>query len=175
MGLKVGFRKIKVRGVTPEARSRIMSAIRKRDTKPELVVRRFLHAKGLRYTLHGSRLSGCPDLVLPSRMAVVFVHGCFWHRCPHCAAGRKVVRSNIGYWHPKLERNVARDARVKQELTDQGWNVHTIWECETRDAHALANLASTLLSARPKLTGSKAYPTASRPRLRPRPPASGRG
>jgi DNA mismatch endonuclease, patch repair protein len=85
--------------MTPEVRSRIMSAIRKRDTKPELSVRRFLHAKGLRYTLHGSHLTGCPDLVLPSSKAVVFVHGCFWHRCSHCAAGRKVVRSNTAYWH----------------------------------------------------------------------------
>jgi DNA mismatch endonuclease (patch repair protein) len=92
--------------MTRDARSRIMSAIRKRDTKPELAVRDFLHAKGLRYRLHGARLPGCPDFVFPARKAVVFVHGCFWHRCPHCAAGRKVVRSNVGYFHPKLARNV---------------------------------------------------------------------
>ena len=136
--------------MTPDVRSRIMSAIRKRDTKPELAVRRFLHNKGLRYSLNSARLAGHPDLVLPSRKAVVFVHGCFWHRCPHCAAGRKVVRTNIDYWHPKLERNVARDVRVQQELTAQGWKVFTIWECQTRDNRRLARLAKALLARRKK-------------------------
>jgi DNA mismatch endonuclease (patch repair protein) len=150
--------------ITSEARSRIMSAIRKRDTKPELAVRRFLHAKGLRYRLHGAHLPGCPDLVLPSRGAVVFVHGCFWHRCSHCPAGRKVVRSNVDYWRPKLERNVARDARVKQELEGLGWVVLTIWECQTGDPRDLNKMADTLLAAHATITRSKAYPTAQRRR-----------
>src|SRR5580658_9017144 len=119
------------------ARSRIMSAIHKRDTKPELAVRQFLHASGLRYRLHASSLPGSPDLVFPSRRAVVFVHGCFWHRCPNCAAGRKEVRSNTDYWIPKLERNVARDIRVKAELEARGWLVCTVWECEVGKRHVL--------------------------------------
>jgi DNA mismatch endonuclease (patch repair protein) len=125
-------------------RSRIMSAIRKRDTKPELAVRRHLHRHGLRYMLHGARLPGCPDLVFPSRRAVVFVHGCFWHRCPHCAAGKKEVRSNTAYWLPKLRRNQERDARVKAELEAEGWAVHTIWECEVGQASTLAKLAKAI-------------------------------
>ena len=161
--------------LTSWARSRIMSAIRKRDTKPELIVRRFLHAKGLRYALHCADLPGCPDLVFPSRGAVVFVHGCFWHRCPHCPAGRKIVRSNIEYWHPKLERNVARDIRVKQELRGLGWKVLTIWECQTRKACALDKLARTLLGAHRSIMRSRAYPTTRRPRSMPRRSASARG
>jgi DNA mismatch endonuclease (patch repair protein) len=159
-------------GMAPQTRSRIMSAIRKRDTKPELAVRRFLYAEGLRYTLHSVHLPGCPDLVLPSRKAVVFVHGCFWHRCPHCAAGRKIVRSNINYWHPKLERNVARDIRVRQELVDEGWKVLTIWECQTTDTRALAKLARILLKRRVKTRRSKPYPIARRNRPKPRQLAS---
>jgi DNA mismatch endonuclease (patch repair protein) len=161
--------------MTRDARSRIMSAIRKRDTKPELAVRRFLHAKGLRFRLHGARLPGCPDLVFPARKAVVFVHGCFWHRCPHCVAGRKVVRSNVGYWHPKLERNVARDIRVKRDLEEQGWKVFMIWECQTLEARSLAKLSKALLRRRLRLRRSKAYPKGPRLQRSPRPPASARG
>jgi DNA mismatch endonuclease (patch repair protein) len=126
-----------------------MSAIRKTNTKPELAVRRFLHAKGFRYLLHWSRLPGCPDLVLPSRKAVVFVHGCFWHRCPHCATGKKEVRTNTAYWLPKLERNRTRDVRVRAELEAEGWAVLTIWECEVTDRRALQRLASSLGPHRP--------------------------
>jgi G:T-mismatch repair DNA endonuclease (very short patch repair protein) len=99
-----------------------------------------------------------PTTCLPSRKAVVFVHGCFWHRCPHCAAGRKVVRTNIDYWHPKLARNVARDLHVRQELTDQGWKVLTIWECQAWNAGALGKLAKNLLAARPRIKRSRAFP-----------------
>jgi DNA mismatch endonuclease (patch repair protein) len=133
-----------------EARSRIMAAIRKRDTKPELVVRRALHARGLRFRLYRNDLPGCPDITFPSRNAVLFVHGCFWHRCPHCVAGKKTVRSNAAYWLPKLERNRARDARVKAELERQGWTVLSIWECQVNDDDAIQGLAQSLLSLRPK-------------------------
>jgi DNA mismatch endonuclease (patch repair protein) len=136
--------------ISAEARSRIMSAIRKRDTKPELAVRRFLHAEGLRYRLHAASLPGSPDLIFPSRRTAVFVHGCFWHRCPHCAAGKKEVRSNTGYWIPKLQRNQACDARVRAELEDAGWSVLTVWECETRDRRVLQRLLKKLRSRRPR-------------------------
>jgi DNA mismatch endonuclease (patch repair protein) len=157
------------------ARSRIMSAIRKKDTKPEIAVRRYLHAQGLRYRLYGAQLPGNPDLVLASRKAVVFVHGCFWHRCPHCPAGSKIVRSNIAYWHPKLERNVARDARVQSELGAQGWSVMTIWECQTHDSHQLQRLAKKLLGLPKRAIGSKARPTTRRLPPKPLRPASARG
>jgi DNA mismatch endonuclease (patch repair protein) len=121
-----------------------MAAIRKRNTKPELVVRRFLHKRGLRFRLHDRKLPGVPDLVFPSRRAVVFVHGCFWHRCPHCAAGRKEVRSNLAYWEPKLARNRSRDARARAALEAAGWTVLTIWECELQDEMKLELLAAAL-------------------------------
>jgi DNA mismatch endonuclease (patch repair protein) len=134
--------------ISQEGRSRIMSAIRKRNTKPELAVRHFLHRQGLRYVLHGSRLAGHPDLVFPSLRSVVFVHGCFWHRCPHCVAGKKQARSNTPYWASKFERNTARDARVTAQLGAEGWKVHIVWECETKDQRILERLAAKLRSAR---------------------------
>jgi DNA mismatch endonuclease (patch repair protein) len=121
-----------------------MAAIRKRNTKPELAVRRFLHARGLRFRLHDGKLPGVPDLVFPSRRAVVFVHGCFWHRCPHCAAGRKEVRSNLAYWEPKLARNQSRDVRAREALEVEGWKVLTIWECEVQNETKLELLAAAL-------------------------------
>jgi DNA mismatch endonuclease (patch repair protein) len=118
--------------ITREARSRIMSAIRKTNTKPELAVRRFLHRLGFRYRLHVKDLPGRPDIVLPRYRTVVLVHGRFWHRCPHCAAGQKLPRSNIDYWLPKLARNQARDMEVHQALEVVGWNVLTIWSARQR-------------------------------------------
>ena len=130
--------------MTDNVRSRNMAAIRGKNTVPELRVRRFLHAQGLRYRLHASGLPGKPDLVLRSRHAVVFIHGCFWHGCPHCRAGRRTVKSNADYWMPKLARNKARDARVRAEIEGLGWHVFVIWECQTRDQVMLDRLASEL-------------------------------
>lgn len=121
-----------------------MAAIRGKDTIPELRVRRFLHAQGLRYRLHAGRLPGKPDLVFRSRHAVVFIHGCFWHGCPHCRVGSRTVKSNADYWTPKLARNKVRDARVRAELEDLGWRVFVIWECQTRDQAVLSRLAGEL-------------------------------
>ena len=126
------------------ARSRNMAAIRGKDTRPELAVRRFLHGKGLRYRLHAASLPGKPDLVFRSRRTVVFVHGCFWHGCPHCRSGRREVKSNADYWGPKLARNKARDIAARSALEAAGWLVLTIWECQSRDAFALAALATAL-------------------------------
>ncbi|WP_271592232.1 very short patch repair endonuclease [Bradyrhizobium sp. CCBAU 65884] len=106
-----------------------MARIRKVDTKPELVVRKLLHAKGFRYRLHRRDLPGCPDIVFPGRKKVILVHGCFWHR-HECPAGRKVPRSKPEYWGPKFDRNRARDARNAQELAAIGWRLLTVWECE---------------------------------------------
>jgi DNA mismatch endonuclease, patch repair protein len=118
-----------------------MRSIRKRDTKPELVVRRALHAAGLRFRLHRRDLPGCPDIVLPGRRLVVLVHGCFWHQHPGCPLARR-PRGNQDYWLPKLERVQRRDAAAIQALESLGWNVRIVWECETRDQDAVTALVA---------------------------------
>ncbi|ABM18799.1 very short patch repair endonuclease [Pseudomonas indoloxydans] len=132
---------------TPEQRSRTMRAVRSRDTKPELTVRRFLHAAGLRYLLHDRRLPGSPDLVFPKYRTVVFVHGCFWHQHPNCAAASR-PQTNTEYWSRKLTRNVERDERNRAELEASGWTVLVIWECEIRKRDALDRLAKAIRSSR---------------------------
>ncbi len=128
----------------------MMASVKKKNTKPEIIVRRFLHRHGLRFTLHDKQLPGTPDLVFPGRRTVLFVHGCFWHRCPHCAVGKQEVRSNLGYWAPKLERNQARDAKAQAELAATGWRVLVIWECQTADRILLSKIASTVKRRRAK-------------------------
>ncbi|WP_275099856.1 very short patch repair endonuclease [Sedimenticola hydrogenitrophicus] len=130
---------------TPEQRSRTMRAVCSRDTTPEMAVRRFLHAAGLRYRLHDRRLPGSPDLVFPSRRIALFVHGCFWHQHPGCAAAKR-PRSRLEYWTRKLDGNMERDHRQCAELAAAGWEVIVIWECETRDSSALARLAEDIRS-----------------------------
>jgi DNA mismatch endonuclease (patch repair protein) len=107
-----------------------MSRIRGRDTAPEMLIRRGLHARGLRFRLHDRRLPGTPDLVFGPRRAVVFVHGCFWHG-HDCPFGVR-PRTNAGFWAEKIERNRARDAVAETRLRDQGWRVATVWECALR-------------------------------------------
>ena len=117
--------------VTPHRRSEIMSNIRAKGMKPEMAVRRLVHAMGYRYRLHRRDLPGKPDLVFPGRRKVIFVHGCFWHQHsdPACRIARR-PRSNQYYWLPKLERNVARDAEHQVQLSELGWDVLVIWECD---------------------------------------------
>jgi DNA mismatch endonuclease, patch repair protein len=114
--------------LTPAQRSERMSLIRGQDTKPEMWVRRFLHAKGLRFRLHRRDLPGRPDLVLPKYGAVVFVQGCFWH-AHHCQKGR-IPGTRGEFWSAKFETNKRRDARNTRALRSNGWRVLTIWECE---------------------------------------------
>jgi len=109
----------------------MMSGIKGKDTKPEIFLRKALHAKGFRYRLGGSGLPGKPDLVFPSRQTVVLVHGCFWH-CHDCKYF-KWPSTNQNFWQQKLEGNTVRDKRVKKELKRLGWEVITIWECELRE------------------------------------------
>jgi len=116
--------------VTPETRSRMMAAIRSKDTSPELAIRRGLHALGYRYSLHSSRFPGKPDMVLPKHRAVVFVHGCYWHG-HGCRDGRP-ASSNTGYWGPKITKNRERDARNLAAVEAAGWRHLTIWECAFR-------------------------------------------
>jgi DNA mismatch endonuclease, patch repair protein len=112
-------------------RSERMARIRKTDTKPEMIVRRLVHAMGYRYRLHVRRLPGNPDIVLPRHRKVILVHGCFWHR-HSCPDGRKLPRSKPEYWAPKLERNRRRDEKNIAMLVDLGWTPLVIWECELR-------------------------------------------
>ena len=116
-----------------------MRAIRSKGMKPELVVRRLVHAMGYRYRLHRHDLPGRPDLVFPSRRKVLFVHGCFWHQHPDPAC--KVThrpKSNLDYWLPKLKRNVTRDKAHRARLAELGWDVLVIWECEVTPGDRLA-------------------------------------
>lgn len=128
---------------TPERRSCTMRAVRSRDTTPEMIVRRFLHAAGLRFRLHDRCLPGVPDLVFPSRRVALFVHGCFWHQHPNCRSSAR-PKSRPDYWNRKLDGNVARDARHLVELAAAGWTALVIWECETHDPQRLAALASSI-------------------------------
>lgn len=118
------------------ARSRLMSRIGPRDTKPEMIVRRLLHAAGYRYRLHVKDLPGSPDIVFPSRRAVVFAHGCFWHRHEGC---RKATtpKTRTEFWEKKFAANKARDARQIAELERAGWRTLVVWECWTREPEEL--------------------------------------
>ncbi|MBE95898.1 very short patch repair endonuclease [Marinobacter sp.] len=131
---------------TPEQRRRTMKAVRSRDTKPEMVVRRFLHAKGLRYRLHERDLPGSPDIIFPGKKLVVFVHGCFWHQHPGCPASSR-PKTNTEYWDKKLDRNVERDFSVIESLEQQGWSVKIVWECQIKNNMKLEELASDIKSA----------------------------
>ncbi|GGV33183.1 very short patch repair endonuclease [Paenarthrobacter nicotinovorans] len=137
--------------LTPEQRSRNMSKIRGKDTKPELLVRRLLHAKGYRYRLHGqsggSKLPGRPDLVFAGRRKVIFVNGCFWH-FHDCKAGLHAPAANADFWAAKRSRTRERDARQREQLGASGWQVLTVWECELKDLPVLENRLTDFLGRR---------------------------
>jgi DNA mismatch endonuclease (patch repair protein) len=122
-----------------------MAQVRSRDTKPELRVRRFLHASGLRYRLHQRVANARPDLVFTARRTVVFVHGCIWHRHPDptCPLTR-TPKSRIDFWTAKFAENMARDTRQQDALAAAGWRVLTIWECQTNDMTRLEALARAI-------------------------------
>lgn len=128
--------------VSPEKRSRMMSGIQGRDTRPELALRHALHRAGFRYRLHGRKLAGRPDLVFPGRKAVVFVHGCFWHRHAGCRLAA-IPKSNDAFWIAKFATNVERDDRVQRRLQSEGWRVLVVWECELLPSK-LADTASAV-------------------------------
>lgn len=132
--------------LTPEQRRRCMAAIRGRDTKPEMLVRSLVHRMGYRFRLHRKDLPGTPDLVLPGRRKVIFVHGCFWHQHPRCRyATRPATRPE--FWAGKLDDNRARDRRVQRELRRQGWDVLVVWECRTADPEQLQQRMYEFLEA----------------------------
>ena len=117
--------------LSPEKRSEVMSHIRSKDTKPEMVVRRHLHALGFRFRLHSPKLPGHPDIVLPKWHTVVFVNGCFWHRHQGCKTAT-MPKSNVAFWTAKFARNVARDKKEHAALRRAGWRVIVLWECEVK-------------------------------------------
>jgi len=128
-------------------RSRNMAAIRGRHTKPELVVRRYLHSRGLRYRLHCSSLPGRPDLVFRRLRTVVFVNGCFWHQHAGCRFA-VLPRSNAVFWRVKLRGNQLRDRRNAGRLRWAGWRVFTIWECDLSE-RSLARLFRAVTASSP--------------------------
>jgi DNA mismatch endonuclease (patch repair protein) len=113
---------------TKEIRSYNMSRIRSKDTKPELLVRKFLHKHGFRYRLHTKTLPGKPDIVLPKYKTVIFVHGCFWHG--HECGGYLKPKSNTEFWGDKMIANKKRDNEKQNMLVNSGWQVYCVWECE---------------------------------------------
>jgi DNA mismatch endonuclease (patch repair protein) len=118
-----------------ETRSYNMSKIRSKNTKPELLVRKFLHANGFRYRLHVSNVKGKPDIILPKYNTVIFVHGCFWHQHNNCKFA-KTPENNYTYWLPKLEGNAQRDKKHANALKREGWKVIIIWTCKLNSKNA---------------------------------------
>lgn len=121
--------------LSPERRSWLMSRIKGSNTKPEIAVRSLLHRMGYRFRLHRRDLPGTPDVVLPGRTAVVFVHGCFWHG--HACKRAKMPKTREDYWAQKIDANKRRDARKRRQLKELGWKVVIVWECETKKPEKL--------------------------------------
>ena len=112
-----------------EKRSKVMAKIRGRETKPEILVRKYLFSKGVRYRLHDEKLPGKPDIVLPKYHTAIFIHGCFWHGHPDCKKS-KLPATNTGFWEKKISGNIKRDKRNVEELKSEGLNVIVVWGCE---------------------------------------------
>lgn len=121
--------------LTPEQRRFNMSRVRSKDTRPEMLLRKGLHARGLRFRLHRKDLPGCPDLVLPKYHAVIFAHGCFWHG--HGCPMFKVPATNREFWVAKMERNRANDRATQDSLLRLGWRVMIVWECALKGRRRL--------------------------------------
>lgn len=124
-----------------------MSQIKGRDTKPEIIVRSFLHRAGFRFKKNVSDLPGKPDIVLPKYNTIIFVHGCFWHQHQGCSKC-KIPKSKVEFWTEKLGKNVERDKRHLTELTNAGWSVITVWECELKGESLLLDKLQPLLKLR---------------------------
>jgi len=116
---------------TPEQRSYNMSRIKSGNTKPEMLVRKYLHALGYRYKLHDKTLPGKPDLVLPKYRTVIFIHGCFWHGHKNCKY-YVVPKTKTEWWLAKINGNIANDVKAMKALKKEGWKVITIWECDLK-------------------------------------------
>jgi DNA mismatch endonuclease (patch repair protein) len=130
--------------IAAEKRSQIMRRVRRKNTAPEIVVRKLIFSMGYRYRLHRKQLPGSPDIVFPGKKKIIFVHGCFWHM-HECKKGRP-PKSNENYWLPKLERNKQRDNENLAKLEIEGWKVLVIWECQLKDLLKLEDTIKAFLS-----------------------------
>ena len=143
--------------LSPDKRSKIMRAVKSRDTWPEVTIRRALHAAGYRFRLHSAALPGKPDIIFPSRKKAVFVHGCFWHVHSGCAASHI---PGSAFWKEKLRKNVERDMKVEQALWEAGWQVFVAWECELKaDPQSLYLRLKNFLGPVAKQASAAAPPT----------------
>ncbi|WP_341352866.1 DNA mismatch endonuclease Vsr [Marinobacter halodurans] len=125
-------------------RQRIMRSNTHKDTGPEIRVRKLLHSLGYRFRLHRTDLPGKPDIVLPKSKLVIFVNGCFWHQHPGCPKA-SIPKTNIEFWKSKFQANRKRDIKNQIQLTEQGWQVVVIWECQTSDKEKLTKLLELYL------------------------------
>lgn len=139
---------------TKEKRSQVMSAIRSKDTSPEILIRKALHARGYRYRLHRKNLPGTPDLVLRKFRAVLFVNGCFWHG--HNCSLFKLPKTNQDFWQKKIQANRDRDSTVNKMLIDAGWRVLIVWECSIRGGSKIG-INQLIVEIENWLTSSKCY------------------
>ena len=128
-----------------EQRSRNMSAIKSKNTKPEIAVRKLLHSMGYRFRLHRKDLPGSPDIVLPKYKTVIFVHGCFWHRHQNCkyASNPKTRRE---FWEKKFKENIERDKKTQEKLKNLGWKTKIVWECEIKKQDKLIKKIEDVLN-----------------------------
>ena len=126
-----------------------MARIRGSDTRPEVSVRRLLHALGYRYRLHRRELPGTPDICFPGRKKAIFVHGCFWHRHDGCAR-TTTPTTRTSFWEDKFRKNVVRDRRNMTGLAELGWDAMVVWECETRNLERLAPRLAGFLDGNPR-------------------------
>lgn len=131
---------------TPSVRSRNMSAIKGKNTKPEIAVRQALHAMGFRFRLHKKDLPGKPDIVLPKYKTVIFVNGCFWHRHKNCKYATTPA-TNQAFWQAKFRENVERDKQNYELLEKSGWNVIIIWDCELKNPDFVNKVAKRIVSS----------------------------
>ena len=130
--------------ISREARSEVMRKVKNKNTRPELMIRRLLHGRGLRFRLHRSDLPGKPDIVFPKHNKILLVHGCFWHRHEQCKRATTPT-DNADYWRLKFERNVARDREVIAALSQLGWSVRVVWECEIKDRQTVDGLIDEIV------------------------------
>lgn len=132
--------------LTQSARSAQMALVRSRNGRAEMKLRSWAHGLGFRFRVHARDVPGRPDICIKSRRKAVFMHGCFWHR-HDCPAGRRLPKSRLEFWQPKLEENRRRDARTVSTLKASGWNVLVVWECEMKDRLGVEAKLRTFLRA----------------------------
>lgn len=120
--------------ISPEQRRKCMQGNKSEDTKPEILVRKFLYSRGFHYRLHCKNLPGKPDIVLKKYSTVIFINGCFWHGHSGCKYYR-LPSTNVEFWEKKVETNKTRDLKVKDQLTALGWGVMVVWECQLKKPH----------------------------------------